>query len=180
MVCRRQDPRDALVSKGDLPLADMAPGSVIGTSSPRRAVQLRAMRSDIRVEPVRGNVETRVAKALGDDYDGVVVAAAGLARLGMEASAAQYFDPFEMVPEPGQGALAVEFRSGDDALRDMLHGIEDRAASVTATAETSLRRGHGRRLPRADCGLRRAGGRRPSRWWLWRPQRTGTIWSGSA
>ena len=160
VVCRRQDPRDALVSKGDLPLAEMSPGSVIGTSSPRRAVQLRAMRSDIRVEPVRGNVETRVAKALGDDFDGVVVAAAGLARLGMEASAAQYFDPFEMVPEPGQGALAVEFRSGDDALRDMLHGIEDRAASVTATAERAFVEGMGGgcRVPIAAYGALEDGG----------------------
>ena len=143
VVCSRQDPRDVLVSKGDLSLAEMAPGSVIGTSSPRRAVQLRAMRSDIRVEPVRGNVETRVAKALGDDYDGVVVAAAGLARLGMESSAAQYFDPFEMVPEPGQGALAVEFRSGDEGLFELLRSIQDPAASVTATAERAFVEGMG-------------------------------------
>ena len=121
VVCRRQDPRDVLVSKGDRTLADLESGAVIGTSSPRRAVQLRAMRSDIRVEPVRGNVETRAAKALGEDYDGVVLAAAGLARLGMEDRVAQYFDPFEMVPEPGQGALAVEIRSGDRELLELLH-----------------------------------------------------------
>ena len=143
VVCSRQDPRDVLVSKGDLPLAEMAPGSVIGTSSPRRAVQLRAMRSDIRVEPVRGNVETRVAKALGDDYDGVVVAAAGLARLGMEGSAAQYFDPSEMVPEPGQGALAVEFRSGDEGLIELLQSIQDPSSTITATAERAFVEGMG-------------------------------------
>ena len=143
MVCKRQDPRDVLVSKGNLTLAELEPGAVIGTSSPRRAVQLRAMRSDIRVEPVRGNVETRVAKALGDDYDAVVVAAAGLARLGMEGSAAQYFDPFEMVPEPGQGALAVEFRSGDEWLFELLRSIQDPAANITATAERAFVEGMG-------------------------------------
>ena len=143
VVCRRQDPRDVLVSKGDATLADLAPGAVIGTSSPRRAVQLRAMRSDIRVEPVRGNVETRVAKALGDDYDAVVVAAAGLARLGMEDRAAQYFDPFEMVPEPGQGALAVEYRSGDEGLFELLQSIQDTASSITATAERAFVQGMG-------------------------------------
>ncbi len=143
VVCKRQDPRDALVSKEDRTLDELQPGAVIGTSSPRRAVQIRAMRSDIRVEPVRGNVETRVAKALGDDYDAVVVAAAGLARLGMEDSAAQYFDPFEMVPEPGQGALAVEFRSGDEWLFELLRGIQDPAANITATAERAFVEGMG-------------------------------------
>ena len=154
VVCRRQDPRDVLVSKENRTLAELRPGAVIGTSSPRRAAQLRAMKSDIRVEPVRGNVETRVARALEDNYDGVVVAAAGLARLGMEDSAAQYFDPLEMVPEPGQGALAVEFRSGDKELLELLRGIEDPLTSIAATAERSFVEGMGGgcRVPIAAYG----------------------------
>ena len=154
VVCQRQDPRDTLVNRANCTLAEMPSGAVIGTSSPRRLSQLRAMRGDLRVEPIRGNVETRLRKAMGPDYDGVVVAAAGLARLGLEGSIAQHFDPFEMVPEPGQGALAVEVRSEDRGLLDLLSRLEDTPTRIAVTAERAFveRLGGGCRVPMAAFG----------------------------
>jgi hydroxymethylbilane synthase len=138
VVCLRQDPRDVLVSKADCPLAEMKSGAVVGTSSQRRMVQLRALREDLQVEPIRGNVETRLDKALGQDYDGVVVAAAGVARLGLEGRISQYFEPQKMVPEPGQGALAVEIRSEDKGLLEILAQIEDTQTSIAVAAERAF------------------------------------------
>lgn len=154
VVCQRQDPRDALVSKTGCAFSEMPPGAVIGTSSPRRAAQLRALRGDLRVEPIRGNVETRLRKALGPDYDGVVVAVAGLARLGLEDRIAHYFDPFEMVPEPGQGALAVEVRSEDKELLHLMSRLEDPPTRIAVTAERAFveRLGGGCRVPMAAYG----------------------------
>ena len=155
MVCQRQDPRDTLVSKDGCTLDEMPPGAVIGTSSPRRTAQLRSMRSDLRVEPIRGNVETRLRKALGPDYDGVVLAAAGLARLGLEGHITQYFDPFEMIPEPGQGALAVEVRSGERGLRELLSRLADPPTRMAVIAERAFveQLGGGCRVPMAAYGL---------------------------
>ncbi len=135
VVCPRQDARDVLVNATHDALADMPAGAVIGTSSPRRAAQLRALRDDLRVEPVRGNVETRIGKADGHGYDGVVVAAAGLLRLGLEDSIAHYFDPVDMTPEPGQGALAVQVRSDRGDLRRLLSAIVHRRTAVAVAAE---------------------------------------------
>ena len=154
VVCQREDPRDALVSKTGCAFSEMPPGAVIGTSSPRRAAQLRAMRGDLRVEPIRGNVETRLRKALGPDYDGVVVAVAGLARLGLEGRISHYFDPFEMVPEPGQGALAVEIRAEDRELLHLVSQLEDPPTRIAVTAERAFveRLGGGCRVPMAAYG----------------------------
>jgi hydroxymethylbilane synthase len=143
VVCQRQDPRDVLVSKANRLLSEMEPGAVIGTSSPRRLAQILALRSDLKVQPIRGNVETRLNKALGQDYDAVVVAAAGMARLGLESRIAQYFDPFDMVPEPGQGALAVEVRSENKDLLDLLSQIVDPQTSIAVTAERAFLEGMG-------------------------------------
>ena len=138
VVCERQDPRDVLVNKANCPLAEMKPGAVIGTSSPRRLAQILALRDDLKVEPIRGNVETRLNKALGQDYDGVVVAAAGVARLGLEGHVSQYFDPIDIVPEPGQGALAVEVRSENRELLAILSQIEDPQTSTAVAAERAF------------------------------------------
>ncbi len=155
VVCPRQDPRDVLVNKANCALAEMGPGAVIGTSSPRRLAQLRALRSDLRVEPIRGNVETRLSKATGEVYDGVVVAAAGMARLGLEGHIAQYFDPMEMVPEPGQGALAVEVRSESAELLRLLYQIQDTRTSIAVAAERAFveEMGGGCRVPIAAHAL---------------------------
>jgi hydroxymethylbilane synthase len=137
-VCERQDPRDVLVNKANCSLAEMKPGAVIGTSSPRRLAQLQALRKDLKIEAIRGNVDTRLNKALGQDYDGVVVAAAGVARLGLEGHISQYFDPFDIVPEPGQGALAVEVRSENRELLAILAQIEDPQTSTAVAAERAF------------------------------------------
>lgn len=138
VVGERGDPRDVLVSKSGLALADLPSGATIGTSSPRRMAQLRAMRDDLTVAPIRGNVETRLRKANEDEYDGVVLAAAGLVRLGLEAKATQYFDPMEMVPEPGQGALAVEFRAGDQDTLRILRRLQDEPTHLATSAERAF------------------------------------------
>jgi hydroxymethylbilane synthase len=138
VVGKRQDPRDVLVNKANCLLAEMEPGAVIGTSSPRRLAQILGLRGDLKVEPIRGNVETRLNKALGQDYDGVVVAAAGVARLGLESRISQYFDLFEIIPEPGQGALAVEVRSENKELLAILSQIEDAQTSMAVAAERSF------------------------------------------
>ena len=143
-----------LVSASQSTLAEIPAGAVIGTSSPRRTAQLRAFRSDVIVEPVRGNVETRIGRADGNGYEGVVVAAAGLLRLGLESRIAQYFDPYDMVPEPGQGALAVEVRSEREDLLRLLDAIRDARYLHGGRRRESICGGYGRRLPRADCGPR--------------------------
>ncbi len=149
VVCPRSDPRDVLVNASQSTLAEMPAGAVIGTSSPRRTAQLRALRSDVIVEPVRGNVETRIGRADGNGYEGVVVAAAGLLRLGLEGRIAQYFDPYDMVPEPGQGALAVEVRSEREDLLRLLDAIRDVRTCTAVAAERAfvVAMGGGCRVP---------------------------------
>ena len=138
VVCPRSDPRDVLVNATRSTLAGMPAGAVIGTSSPRRAAQLRALRDDLNVTPVRGNVETRIGRTDGNGYEGVVVAAAGLLRLGMEDRIAQYFDPYDIVPEPGQGALAVEVRSEREDLLQLLAAIQDTTTCMAVAAERAF------------------------------------------
>lgn len=137
-VTKREDPRDALVNRWNAPLRELPGGARIGTGSPRRAVQLLAQRPDLQVLPIRGNVPTRLGKARGPDYDGVVVALAGLRRLGREQEAAEVFPCEVMVPAPGQGALALQVREGDEALAGLLRGIEHRDTAVAVRAERAL------------------------------------------
>ncbi len=122
-VTERLEPRDALVNRWNASLEDLPSGARIGTSSPRRAAQLRKWAPHVEVLPVRGSVGTRIEKATGNDYDGVVLAAAGMIRLGVEEKASQYLPSDKFVPAPGQGALAVEARSDDDATLWMLRSI---------------------------------------------------------
>lgn len=135
----RADPRDALVSREGLPLAQLPPGSVVGTGSPRRAAQLRALGLGLEVVPMRGNVDTRLRKVADGDVDAAVLAAAGLARLGRLDEAAEIIDPGQMLPAPGQGALAVECRQTDVGLVDVLSGLlDDEETRAAVTAERTL------------------------------------------
>ena len=143
LVLERADPRDALVDRWDAPLAELPAGARIGTSSPRREAQLRALRPDLAFSPIRGNVETRLAKAAGPDYDATVVAVAGLVRLGLQHRAAEYLEPDVCAPDPGQGALAVELRVGDAGLLAMVRKLEHRATALAVTAERELLRASG-------------------------------------
>jgi hydroxymethylbilane synthase len=134
----RDDPRDALAARDGAKLADLAPGARVGTGSPRRAAQLLLLRPDIRPVPVRGNAGTRLAKVETGELDAVVLGHAGLARIGRLDAVSQVFDPDEMLPAPGQGALAVECREGREEMVALLGSIDDPASRAATTAERSL------------------------------------------
>lgn len=148
-VLEREDARDVLVDRWDSALLDLPPGARIGTSSPRRAAQLAHGRKDLSFPPIRGNVETRIAKSSGPDYDGVVVAAAGVKRLGMEDRIAEYLSPHVCTPAPGQAALAAEVRSEDEELLSIVRRIVHPPTAAAVEAERSVLRaaGSGCRLP---------------------------------
>ncbi len=132
----RDDPRDALIARDGAKLADLPPGARIGTGSPRRAAQLLGLRGDLRCVPIRGNAGTRLEKVGQGELDGVVLAYAGLARIGCLNAVTQVFEPDEMLPAPGQGALAVECRA--DGLAELLEAISDPPSMAAAIAERSL------------------------------------------
>jgi hydroxymethylbilane synthase len=137
-IPKRASPNDVLVTDNGQKLKDLAPGSVVGTSSLRRAVQLTKTRVDLNVRPIRGNVETRVKKVISGEYDAAVLAEAGLSRLGMKDVIVQRFSIRDFVPAPGQGAIAIVCRSDDAALADMLQQIEDRHSRIAVLAERAL------------------------------------------
>ena len=134
----RDDPRDALVARDGAKLADLPAGARIGTGSTRRAAQLLGLRGDLRCVPIRGNADTRMGKVDAGEVDGVVLAYAGLARLGSLNAVTQVFEPEEMLPAPGQGALAVECRDGEPGLATLLAAVTDEASLAAVTAERSL------------------------------------------
>ena len=123
-VLPRLDARDVLVDRWDCPLEELPPGARIGTSSPRRVAQLKSLRPDVEALPIRGNVETRLRKSRGVDYDGVILAAAGVLRMGLENEVAEFLSPSDFVPAPGQGALAVEIRRDDDEMISLVGSID--------------------------------------------------------
>jgi len=133
----REDPRDAVVARDRLTLAELPKGALVGTGSPRRAAQLRALGLDLYVVPVRGNVDTRLAH-VGENLDAVVLAVAGLRRLGRFAAITEILDPTRFVPAPAQGALAVECRADDLAAREVLAAFDDTGARACITAERAL------------------------------------------
>jgi hydroxymethylbilane synthase len=134
----REDPRDALVARDGAKLADLPAGARIGTGSPRRAAQLLGLRGDLCCVPVRGTAGTRLAKVTEGELDAVILAAAGLARIGRLNAVTQVFEPDEMLPAPGQGALAIECRAGDPELAALLKAVTDQASVAAVTAERSL------------------------------------------
>ncbi|WP_245564706.1 hydroxymethylbilane synthase [Streptosporangium roseum] len=132
----RDDPRDALVSTAKL--ADLPAGSKVGTGSPRRIAQLRVLRPDLEYVPIRGNADTRIGKVTSGELQGVVLAAAGLGRLGREAEISQVFEVEEMLPAPGQGALAVECRADRTDLIEFLSVLDDARTRAAVTAERAV------------------------------------------
>jgi hydroxymethylbilane synthase len=134
----RDDPRDALVARDGAKLADLPIGARIGTGSPRRAAQLLGLRADLRCVPIRGNAGTRLSQVTDGKLDGVVLACAGLARIGHAGAITQVFELDEMLPAPGQGALAVECRDSDPELAALLAAVNDEASMAAAIAERSL------------------------------------------
>ncbi|MEU9887217.1 hydroxymethylbilane synthase [Sphaerisporangium sp. NPDC051011] len=135
-ITPRDDPRDALV--GPARLADLRPGDKVGTGSPRRVAQLRLLRPDLEYVAIRGNADTRIGKVASGELRAVVLAAAGLGRLGRTAEISELFDVADMLPAPGQGALAVECRAGDDVLIDLLAVLDDARTRAAVTAEREV------------------------------------------
>ncbi|MCH2507843.1 MAG: hydroxymethylbilane synthase [Dehalococcoidia bacterium] len=137
-VCPREDSRDVFISKFKCDLSNIPTGSIIGTSSPRRKVQILAVRPDIVVSEMRGNVGTRLSKIGSSDYDGIVVAAAGINRLGYGDYIDQYLDTNTIIPEPGQGALAVQFRNENTYVQELCIQIEDSDTKIAITEERNF------------------------------------------
>ena len=132
----REDPRDVVVARDGLTLGELPVGSRVGTGSPRRVAQLHALGLGLDVVPVRGNVDTRIDKVRNGDYDAVVLARAGLARLGRIEEATEVLDPLQMLPAPGQGALAVE--CADDVLAKELAALDDPRTRAAVEAERAV------------------------------------------
>ncbi|HXF58433.1 MAG TPA: hydroxymethylbilane synthase [Candidatus Saccharimonadales bacterium] len=139
----REDPRDALVSREGKTLEELRSGAVIGTSSLRRRSQVLARRPDLRVVDLRGNVPTRLTKLEEGDLDAIILAAAGLNRLGLSDRATQLLEDAVMLPAPGQGVLAIQIRAGDKATAAAIESLNDAIATAEALAERSLLEGLG-------------------------------------
>ncbi|HEV2112970.1 MAG TPA: hydroxymethylbilane synthase, partial [Terriglobales bacterium] len=137
-VLEREDARDGFVSNQFASFDSLPQGARVGTSSLRREAQLRAMRPDLKVVPMRGNVDTRLRKLASGEFEAVILAVAGLRRLGKEAQIKQIFAVEQMCPAPGQGALAIEVRTGDDGTLEATTFLEDEAARAATEAERSL------------------------------------------
>ncbi len=138
-VPARADPADALCARDGLTMAELPPGARVGTGSPRRKAQILSLRSDLRVVPVRGNVGTRLATVTDGELDAVVLAAAGLRRLGLDAAITELFDPRDFLPAPAQGALAVESRAGENPwFARGLAVLDDPPARWAAIAERAV------------------------------------------
>ena len=142
-VMEREDPRDAWVSAGYARLQDLPQGAVVGTSSLRRTVLLRALRPDLKIEPLRGNLDTRLRKLDEGQYAGIVLAAAGLKRLGLTGRIRHIFETTEMLPAAGQGALGIEIRSDRADLRTLLAPLADSVTWQRVAAERAVSRAMG-------------------------------------
>ena len=137
-VPERADPRDVLIATGNRSLGELPPGSRLGTGSPRRAAQLRALGLGHELVAIRGNLDTRLGK-LGDEVDAVLLAKAGLQRTGRTELVTETIDPLQLVPAPAQGALAVETRTDDVDTEHLLHSlVDDESTRLAATAERAV------------------------------------------
>ena len=139
-VPAREDPRDVLITLSRGGLQSLVRGAVVGTSSPRRDAFLRALRPDVVTRPIRGNVDTRIAKVRSGEYDATILALAGLRRLGIAVTPAEVLGPIDHPPTPGQGALAVQCRADDDATLRTLHALDHAPTRRAVAAERELLR----------------------------------------
>ncbi len=139
----REDPRDALISWEQLPLEQLPPGAMIGTGSLRRSLQLRNWMPRLTIVPLRGNLDTRIGKVSKTGLDGVILAAAGIRRMGWEAKIAQCFPVETMLPAVGQGVLGIETRRDDTAVREALAFLDDPTTACEVGAERAFLEGLG-------------------------------------
>lgn len=137
-VLKREDPRDVLISKHNLPLMDLPGDAIIGTCSARRALQLHLLRPDIRIEPIRGNIQTRINKMHESHLSAIVLAGAGLKRLGMQSQITQIFEAEEMIPAICQGIICVEHLEDSAHVKEILAAINDSNTMACAIAERTV------------------------------------------
>lgn len=137
-ISKREDPRDCLISRDGKKLAELSSGAVVGTSSLRRQAQILAHRPDLRVEPVRGNIETRLRKMREGQFDAILLAAAGLHRMGWQHVITEYLPVDIVLPAVGQGALGIQCRSGDEETIALLKVLNDPATAFPVTAERAF------------------------------------------
>lgn len=142
-ICHRRDVRDVLIARNGWTLDTLPAGSVVGTSSPRRRAQLLRSRPDLAVRPIRGNIDTRIGKVHAGRFDAVVLAAAGVQRLDLEASITDWLPLNLMLPAPGQGALAVQCRAEDAHASNLLATVDEADTRTTTTAERAFLAGLG-------------------------------------
>jgi len=152
-ICHREEPNDALVSRSNTTLDQLPQGALLGTGSLRRVAQLKAYRQDIRTVPIRGNVDTRIKKIETEGLDGVILATAALVRMGWSDKISQRIPLEVLVPAPGQGALAIETRMGDEAI-ELIQYLEHKQTRLETSAERAFLRGLGGgcRVPIAALG----------------------------
>lgn len=136
-VPRRVDPRDTIIANA-ASMADLVAGARVGTCSARRAAYVARVRPDLRIDPIRGNIDVRIAKVRSGEYDAIVLAAAGLQRLGVAGEITEYVSARELIPAPAQGALALECRVADLATRRALAELDDRASHLAALVEREV------------------------------------------
>ncbi|WP_160687780.1 hydroxymethylbilane synthase [Clostridium sp. C2-6-12] len=136
-ITEREDIRDVLISKDNIPFKELRKGAVIGTSSIRRGCQLKLLRNDLEIVSIRGNVQTRLEKMKSQNLDGIILASAGLKRLNEEHLITEYFDPTEFIPAVAQGALGIECLKTSEA-REVFRKLEDPNAKLTVNAERSF------------------------------------------
>ncbi|WNC68914.1 hydroxymethylbilane synthase [Thalassotalea nanhaiensis] len=140
IVCEREDPRDAFVSNTINSLADLPQGAIVGTSSLRRQCQIKALRPDLDIRDLRGNVNTRLAKLDDGQYDAIILAAAGLIRLEMPERIQEFIEPEVMLPANGQGAVGIECRVDDERVKALLAPLEHNETRIRVLAERSMNR----------------------------------------
>ncbi len=138
VVTKREDPHDALISRNNIKLADLPKGAKVGTGSFRRTTQLLSYRPDLEVVPMRGNLETRLKKLETEGLDAIILAAAGLKRLGMAANITEIIPPEIMLPGGGQGAVGIESRSEDMSIMNMIFALDDEDTHTAVDAERAF------------------------------------------
>lgn len=138
VICPREDPRDAFISNNYETLDDLPQGAIVGTSSLRRQCQIKAMRPDLDIRDLRGNVNTRLRKLDEGNYDAIILAAAGMIRLKMPERIRQFIEPEVMLPANGQGAVGIECRLDDDTIRVLLAPLEDKTTRIRVLAERAM------------------------------------------
>ena len=147
-VLEREDPRDVLISREKIGFFELPGGSRVGTGSLRRQVQINFLRYDLQLVDIRGNVDTRLLKLQRGEYDAIVLASAGINRLGLQSHVTEVFDVEQILPSPGQGIIGIECRKDDSVVNNILKNINDRKSQISVTAERDFVKRMG-----GDCNL---------------------------